>query len=314
MAFIALVLFIARLVFRLPVRDFYKASSKVFVIPDLNKNFIPQGISYDSSTDNFFLTGYTTDQSAVPIYIVNKKSKKLVNSVKLANPDGTDFVSHAGGLTLFNDKIYLAGSQDCCFYVFDKRKIEESPKNGYVSYSEVVDLSNKTDGVLVAFTAKQNNLIFAGEFYKDIVYPTNELHHIPSADGMNKAIAVGFSLDGNIATPEVAYSLPNEIQGMCFGDDGIYLSRSWGASSSNIYKFNYNDIKQSGTIVTLGKEVPLYILDSSNMSKNYKIPPMAEEIEYVDGKIYITNESASMKYIFGKLTSGKWCYAAKLDY
>lgn len=39
------------------------------------------------------------------------------------------------------------------------------------------------------------------------------------------------------------------------------------------------------------------------------IPPMAEEIVFVDGKMLTMCESASNKNFFGNLTGGRWCYA-----
>ena len=54
--------------------------------------------------------------------------------------------------------------------------------------------------------------------------------------------------------------------------------------------------------------MPLYYLESSILQKTVKAPPMAEELVYQDGKILIMNESASDKYIFGKLTRGKYVY------
>ena len=40
---------------------------------------------------------------------------------------------------------------------------------------------------------------------------------------------------------------------------------------------------------------------------------MAEEIAAVDGKLYTMCESATNKYIFGKFTSAKYCYATDLS-
>lgn len=60
-----------------------------------------------------------------------------------------------------------------------------------------------------------------------------------------------------------------------------------------------------GKIELGGKEVPIYYLDKSNLVNTVTVPPMSEEIVYKDGKIYIMCESASNKYIFGKLTSGR---------
>ena len=40
---------------------------------------------------------------------------------------------------------------------------------------------------------------------------------------------------------------------------------------------------------------------------------MAEEIIFVDGKMLIMCESASAKYVFGKFTGGRWCYATDVE-
>ena len=70
-----------------------------------------------------------------------------------------------------------------------------------------------------------------------------------------------------------------------------------------------SDIKQSGTKEVCGETVPLYVLTLNNTTDCWILPPMAEEIEYVDGKYYVSNESASDKYVFGKYTGGHWCRA-----
>ena len=57
------------------------------------------------------------------------------------------------------------------------------------------------------------------------------------------------------------------------------------------------------------ENIKLLYLDSQNCEQVIKAPPMAEELVYLDGKIYIMNESASNKYIFGKITSGRYVFA-----
>ena len=63
----------------------------------------------------------------------------------------------------------------------------------------------------------------------------------------------------------------------------------------------------------LGMELPLYALDSGALLEDGVIAPMSEEIVIVDGKLYTMCESASDKYIFGKFTSAKWCYATDVE-
>jgi hypothetical protein len=40
---------------------------------------------------------------------------------------------------------------------------------------------------------------------------------------------------------------------------------------------------------------------------------MAEEMVWLDGKVYILTESASMKYLFGKLMSGHHVYSYPME-
>jgi hypothetical protein len=63
----------------------------------------------------------------------------------------------------------------------------------------------------------------------------------------------------------------------------------------------------------LGKDVPVYALDSASLVKDSKIAPMSEEIVIIDNQLYVMCESASTKYIFGNFLGAKWCYKTDLS-
>lgn len=304
-----LVVLVFNIFTKAPARASLKQSKKSFVIPWSNKGYIAQGITYDLASGNFYLTGYMKDGSASPILVVNKKSGRLVNLVRMSNPDGSDFIGHAGGLALMNGKLYVAGSQDGCFYVFKKSAVDKAAKESYLSYSEVLDLKKAGDSIKVAYCTTNKGLIFAGEFYRDPQYILSEEHKVNTQDALQYALAVGFEInpDGKTGRAKLAYSIPNQIQGMCFEGNFLYLTSSWGLGKSFVYKYDLNKIPQSGTKQVCGETIPLYNLTMQNMAECYTLPPMAEEIEYVDGRFYISNESASDKYVFGKYTGGRWC-------
>lgn len=297
--------------FRAPVSKYYKNSKKAFIFPGISENYIAQGITYDAASGNFYLTGYMNDGSASPIYVVNKETKKLVNAVRLQNKNGTEFTGHAGGLALLNGKLYIAGSIESCFYVFNQADVDAASKNSFVKCVDVVDLTTENDDVRVSFTTTHDGLLFAGEFHREPNYQTSDNHFVQTDEAGQFALAVGFDLEDDFPVAKVAYSLPDKVQGMCFSDDAILLTTSWGPAFSYIYKYNFADVVQDGTKEVCGQEVPLYILTQTNATEVFKIAPMAEEVEYVDGRYYISNESASNKYIFGKFTGGKWCRATK---
>lgn len=282
-------------------------SRKGFKIPYSNKGYVAQGLSYDKDSGNFYLTGYMKDGSASPIFVVNKKTRKLVNAVWMANQDGSEFCGHAGGLSVMNGKIYVAGSEDGCLYVFSQTEVDKAPKGSSVEFIEIVDLGKGLSPVLPAYTTVSDGLIFAGEFYRPEVYETPAAHQVQTEAGLQHAIAVGYELNGKAASPAVVYSVPDQIQGMCFARNAIYLTTSWGLGLSAVYVYDRKNLVQSGTKEVSGYVVPLYNLTMDNMIDVWVLPPMAEEIEFVDGRFYVSNESASNKYIFGKFCGGKWC-------
>ena len=312
-ATLAAIFILAVLVFNIftkaPAAKALRNSKKGFVIPYSNKSYIAQGISYDQGSGNFYLTGYMKDGSASPILVVNKETRKLVNAVRMAKPDGSAFTGHAGGLSVTDGKIYIAGSGDCCFYVFDKAAVDNAARNSSISYTDVVDVKGVGDQIKVSFSTYYNGLLYAGEFHREPNYKLSDAHQVMTSDGLQYGLAVGFTLTDGKAVPQVAFSLPDLVQGMCFSGDAIYLTTSWGLGKSKVYKYNFGSLKPEGTKEVCGVTVPLYTLTTANTTASYVLPPMAEEIEYVDGRFYITNESASDKYVFGKFTGGRWCRA-----
>jgi len=300
--------------FKAPVSSYYKASTKTFKIPDISKGFIPQGLSYDSASGDFYITGYNKDGSASPIYIVDKDTKKVRKTIKMATADGQEYDGHCGGLSVFNGKVYVAGSSDSCLYVYDPSTIRSTADGELLAYDYTIDLSSENDSLPVAFTAVHGGQLIAGEFYRAKSYPTSESHWIETSTGQtNRAIAVSMIIDGTTPIPTAVYSLPNQVQGMYMDDSYIYLSTSYAVAFSHILTYDQAKIQQTGTFNILGVDVPLYILDESNMVSDTKIAPMSEEIDVVDGQMYTMCESASDKYIFGKFTGAKRCYATDIS-
>lgn len=310
---IALILVGFVLIMRLPISDYYAASERTFKIPDINDGFIAQGLSYDSSSGDFYVTGYMNDQSASPIYIVDKDTGRLEKKVLMADSEGNDFKGHCGGIAYFKGKVYVAGSSDACLYVFDPADIRNADSGEKVIYKDVIDLTFEDDGIGVSFVATDGDLLYAGEFYREGNYETNPLHYVETADGTQKALMVGLDIDQNTAVPQIAYSIPNQIQGAAFCEKRLFLSESYGLAFSHIYEYDLSKVVASGTHTVLGVEVPLMILDSTVCEKTYKIAPMSEEIDFANGRMYTMCESASDKYIFGKLTGAERVYATDID-
>ena len=77
-------------------------------------------------------------------------------------------------------------------------------------------------------------------------------------------------------------AIPNKIQGAVFIDNNkLILSKSYGKNNpSELYFYN---VTSSGLV----------------QKKNVTLPPMSEEIEIIDGYLYILYESSAKKYRTG---------------
>ena len=162
-------------------------------------------------------------------------------------------------------------------------------------------------------------MIYAGEFYREENYQTAETHKLTTAAGdYNQALIFAYhfsdddALFGIDSEPFEVYSVTDLVQGMDTCNGQIYLSTSYGTAVSHIYVYDKPESRKELEIA--GLSLPLYELDSSALRKDYKCPPMAEEIVCVDGRIYTMCESASNKYIFGKLTGAAKCYSTDISW
>lgn len=310
--------------FRLPVNAYYKASEKAFEIPGLSDGFIAQGIAYDEREDTFFVSGYMKDKSVSPLYLVKKSSGETYKTLYLKNESDEAYYGHCGGVAVHGKYIYVAGGGEHCLYVYSYEQALGAKNRDFLPCLGLFSLSaGENDYLGAAFVTVWDNALVAGEFYREGNYPTLPSHQRTALGGdYNPAIALCFpfvtegeedAAFGLKAEPSAAVSLPALVQGAYFENGKAVLSASYGAAFSHLYEYDLSRAETGETIAIFGAELPLYSLDSSSLVRKIKIPPMSEEIVAVDGKTYVMCESASDKYMFGKLTGGKWCYATDLS-
>ena len=320
MLLIALFLLGVRLYFRLPLSDYYRASDKAFRIPGLSDGFIPQGLDFDSDRGQWLVTGYQKDGSASPLYLLSEDASQE-KTLYFALSDGSPYLGHAGGLALMGDRLYLAGGEDGCVYVYDYSALLDAPDGASVPALGSISTALSEDDCLgPAFVTIARDALIVGEFYRDVDYPTPDNHIVECASGdTHRALALVYPMDpddplGVASAPTLAYSLPEQIQGMYFSEGRWYLSASWGLSRSTVSVYEDAHLTRENDVTLLGYTLPCYSLSADSRLSTVQFPPMAEEIVVRRGKLYVMNESASRKYIFGIFTGGSWCYGTDLTY
>lgn len=294
---------------RIAFAGFYANADEEFTTPGMSKGFVGQGLDYISEENAFLSCGYNAKKgqpSSVYYIDSNGKSRETV----LKNADGSAYTEHTGGIAHYGGYVYITGASGCD--VFNLSDFIQ----GKAEAKKIGEIYSPT-GHDPAFVTVHGDKLYEGSFYRQGNYetPENERITTPSGDE-NKAIIYVYQLGGSenfgvSATPVEAYSTGGLVQGMTFTQTHIVLSCSWGLSASHLYFYDVAHL-QEGLLTVGGEQIPLKYLDSSALAKSVTAPPMSEEIVYKDGKIYIMNESASNKYIFGKFMSGLKIYSYKV--
>lgn len=319
--FVALVFVGARLFFRIPVLEYYWSSDKAFAIPGLSDGLVPQGLDYIESENMLLIGGYQKDGGPSRVYRVDANTGKTSGYVVLGDTEGNGVAPHAGGLAVHGDYLFVAGDEDANLYIYNLSEVLNANKGDIVKM--VCEFSTKfgDDEVKVACLCFAEDRLIVGEFYRVPNYVTPESHYFTTTTGeTNHAIALCYRLsdaEGTVCGVETqpfeAYSLPELVQGIAIEDGQMWVSQSYGTAVSNVRRYNVTGSEQIASLTTDNGEIPVYSLDGNTLTGTYELPPMAEEIVFVDGKLLTMSESASNKYFFGKLTGGRWCYATDIE-
>lgn len=295
--------------------SFYSNSDREFKTPGFKDGFVQQGFTYYEDEELFLVSGYMTKDRASRIYMVDEDGKATY--VTLKNADGSDYTSHAGGIAIFENYVYLANADEALIDVFP---LDQVLDGGVASKTDSFATGEMIPAFCYIYEAENgDSYLITGEFYREDDYETPESHRLTTPAGaQNNALAYVYKLSSEATLGiengvRALISLPNQVQGLCITDAGnLVVSTSWGLSKSHIYVYDTTALV-AGESDVLGETLPIYYLDSATMTADITAPPMAEELVYLDGELYIMNESASAKYIFGRFLSGKRIFAYEMD-
>lgn len=300
-------------------QEFYQNAKRQMVLPGLKDGFDPQDLFYVASANTWLFSGYNVkrdNKDISPVYKVGADGK--VSRLVIELPDGSIYRGHGAAICTTDEHAFLTVS------------------DGYV-VMHLADLLEATDGETVhafahvpvelepAFMNIQNGILYIGEFYHKHFYKTPRSHWLKCPDG-TKNPALMYAYDPSDASdavfgftpqPSRVYSIPGEIQGMCVASDNrIVMSKSWGYGDSEMPVFAAGSAVEkdaAGAKAPMyrvaGKKVPLYYLYADTIEKTIALPPMSEGIDYVEGEVWIANESASSLYVLGRINGGKYVYS-----
>lgn len=275
--------------------QFYDVANKEFEIAGLSDGFTPQGITYDEESKTFLTCGYMKDSSASRIYVVQNGQTEKYFTLKL---NGEDYNGHSGGIATNGVLVWICG--DGIVHCFKFADIETVENGESIDILGSFEAHNGADFVTV-----EEGGLWVGEFHREGKYDTDESHMIETPNGINSAISFKFAIDNNKATgvaSEIAIaglSTGSLVQGMVISDEKIVLSTSYSLADSHIYTYNNitTDVSNSQPFFFEGHEIPLYVLDDTQLLSDLTAPCMSEEIVLVGKKVYVLFESSCQKYV-----------------
>lgn len=322
---IILVLGVVRLGERIIFSDFYEYADKEFKMPGTADGLVQQGFTYLQDKEIFLVAGYMSNGDASMVYVLNKDGE-ITNKVSLKNTDGSDYTGHTGGIEVYKNCVYITeGTKDKDY-------------DGGLDVFPLDQILNDTEAVCTDRVKTYNNpayikiykgYMLVGEYYRELDYETLDSHRIitPSGDSNTALITVFKIDDANTEncylsnTPVAGISTTGAVQGLeIVNDEKIVLSTSWGLSKSQLHVYDMDKIDTTNREATLvlgpddnsaldDVSIKVYHLDKTSFDETVIAPPMAEEMVCLDNELYILNESACNKYIFGKFMSGNYIYA-----
>lgn len=289
--------------------DFYSNSHIYCKIPGLWEGYVPQGYCNVNGECVRLSCGYMNNGKSSRIYIIPENGENT-EFVELFNPDGSAYTGHTGGVAVYGDTVFVTGSDGLDVF----------------SYKDVTDGDGKATQIKTfptvnnpAYCFIDGANLYVGSFYRAGNYetPDHERMTTPAGDANTSIMAV-YSIDVNTCypaseAPTLFYSTTGLVQGAALTEDGkMILSTSYGLAKSHLYIYDLNTATEKDGLYTIGEySAPLKYLDSSSLVDDVVAPPMSEEIICENGTVYVMTESASMKYLFGKLTTGSYVYGYK---
>lgn len=261
--------------------EYYSMEETLCTNPGLNDGFVCQGICVSEENDVILVSGYMADKSHSRIYVTDLESNSYY--VELTRNGGEKYTGHAGGIALTGDTVYISNGSK--LYVFSLTDVLNAKNGDKVDIGEGVKVNSAA-----SFVYADEEYVYVGEFNNPAEEQKEHIY------GGNRSIIEKYSHD-DLENPVKIYSIGNYAQGVCFTPDSkVILSTSYGLTSTVYYVYNEADATDSGETLD---GAPVYML--GECVREIKGPAMGEDLDYYNGKVITLTESASNKYIFGKL-------------
>ena len=292
------------------VRVNYPDCEKLCPIPDIDKNYVPQGFCYIDSMGLFAVSSYSADDENSILSLIDAKSGERLKTVKLCYEDSTPCKAYVGGVADIGDSLLISSGKSV-------RRLKLSDVMSTEDYGYVNYCGKFATDMQASYVCSYENYLFIGQFYSftlDGSYDTPVEQRIYTPDGgRNYAMCEKYDMSDldkmfseGSGTPLMVISMPNAVQGIAYNGETFVTSTSY--TFNNASKMRYYKLAESEHSFNLNdNDVPLYFLSEKSAVKTTKVPPMSEGIDWYNGKVAGIFESGANKFFYSLVRTPYIC-------
>lgn len=288
-----------------------KEAEKFCPNPDPDTDFVPQGLAYSDYLDKVLICGYMNTEGNSRIYVIDPVSGETEKFVTLVEVDGDNYTGHCGGIATFGNNAWVVSGKYARRLSLDTLRDSENE-------SSVQFIDEFNTGTRASYANCSNGILWIGEYHKDGEdYVTVDSHHLTSPNGekmhawtcgyiLDSSNPQGFTYNGkskDIVAPDYILETESMCQGFTQLPDGRFVTSVSGEATKSELNFYENvlDGEADGTVAVSGKDVELYFLDSTKMSKSLNALPRSEGIDVYGGKLLVLYESGCRKMLAAQI-------------
>lgn len=290
-------------------RPFLNIAEDGPIIPGLRQGLVPQGLDYLQEEDWLIISGYRDNDSSL-VAVIDAESGELVKAVSFRLPSGAVYRGHAGGVAVSDRHLWISSGEHVYWVRLDK--LIAARDGAEILFDGAAKIDAR--GSFVSFT---DGILWVGDFaYEARDYKTASHHKLRNRQNkQHDGWIAGYKLDpttdlipanrpkaNGAYIPDYVLSIRDKIQGSYILGDYIILTESYGRNNdSHLYIYeNPLDNPPHREVNISGLTVPVWFLDDANLAYTWVLPPMVESVVERNGELYVSFESAALKYLDGR--------------